>query len=131
MIEFSNEIFNRVAVGLRSLYTGIQVVGEYVEIPAKFPTVTCDEIQNIPIYLDTATGNKYARVVYRTQIFCNGEGKRQKARDIFSSVDQIYMEMGFYSKSYTTTPAIYNSEVYSITATHEAVIGADGTIYRG
>jgi hypothetical protein len=60
-----------------------------------------------------------------------GEGKRQKARDIFSSVDQIFMEMGFYSKSYTTTPAIYNSEVYSITATHEAVIGADGTIYRG
>lgn len=131
MIDYSNEIFNTVAKDLRSLYTGIQVVGEYVETPAKFPTVTVDEIQNIPIYLDSATGNKYARVVYRVQVFCNGEGKRQKARDIYSSLDQVFMEMGFYSKSYTTTPAIYNSEVYSITATFEAVIGADGTIYRG
>lgn len=131
MIDYSNEIFNAVAVNLRSLYSDIRVVGEYVETPAKFPTVTLDEIQNIPVHLDSAPENKYARVVYRSQIFCNGNGKRSKAREIFDSLDRELMKLGLYVKSYTTTPVIYNAEVYSITATHEGVIGADGTVYRG
>lgn len=131
MLEFSNEIFNTVATSLRSVFKDIQVVGEYVETPAKFPTVTLDEIQNIPTHLDSAVENKYARVVYRTQVYCNGVGKRAKAREIFDEVDKTLMGIGLVMKSYTTTPAIYNSEVYCITATHEGVIGADGTIYRG
>jgi hypothetical protein len=131
MLDFSNEIFNTVATSLRSVFTDIQVVGEYVEAPAKFPTVTLDEIQNIPTHLDSAVENKYARVVYRTQVYCNGVGKRAKAREIFDKVDKTLMGIGLVMKSYTTTPAIYNSEVYCITATHEGVIGADGTIYRG
>lgn len=131
MIEYSNEIFNTVAVNLRSNFEGVQVVGEYVEAPARFPTVTLDEIQNVPVHLDTAKKNKYARVTYRSQVFCNGDGKRRRAREIFDGLDNILMEMGLYMKTYTTTPAVYNSEVYSITATHEGVIGADGMIYRG
>lgn len=130
MIDFSNELFNTAATNLRSLYSGIQVVGEYVESPAKFPTVTLDEIQNVPVHLDSAATNKYARVVYRSQIFCNGDGKRQKARDIYNSLDQILMSVGLVAKTYSTTPAIYNSEIYCITATHEGVIGEDGVIYR-
>lgn len=130
MIDYSNEVFNTVAKDLRSLYPGIQVVGEYVETPAKFPTVTLDEIQNVPVHLDSGATNKYARVVYRSQIFCNGDGKRQKARKIYDSLDQILMGVGLFAKTYTTTPAIYNSEIYCITATHEGVIGEDGTIYR-
>lgn len=130
MIDYSNEVFNAVATHLRSLYSSIQVVGEYVESPAQFPTVTLDEIQNIPTHLDSAATNKYARVVYRSQIFVNGEGKRQRARDIYDSLDQILMSVGLFTKTYTTTPAIYNSEIYCITATHEGVIGKDGVIYR-
>ena len=130
MINYSNEIFNIVATDLRSKHEGISVIGEYVETPAKFPTVTLDEVQNVPVHLDTSVNNKYARIVLRSQTFCNGEGKRQKARDSYDSLDRQLMALGLYAKSYTTTPAIYNAEVYCITATHEGVIGEDGTIYR-
>lgn len=130
MINYSNEIFNTVAENLRSLYPGIQVIGEYVDTPSKFPTVTIDEIQNVPVHLDSANTNKYARVTYRTQIFCSGHGKRQQARTLYESLDQILMELGLFAKTYTTTPTIYNSEIYCITATHEGVIGKDGVIYR-
>lgn len=130
MIDVSNEIFNAVAKDLRSLYKGITVVGEYVETPAKFPTVTLDEISNVPVHLDSATMNKYTKVIYRSQIFMNGTGKRKKAREIMDSLDKKLMSIGLTMKTYTTTPAIYNSEVYCITATHEGVIGADGMIYR-
>lgn len=132
MVDYSNEIFSAVAENLRSVYPGIQVVGEYVETPAKFPTVTLDEIRNVPSHLDSAVTNKYARVTYRVQVFCNAvSGKRTQARKIYDTLDQILMSMGLYAKTYTTTPAIYNSEVYCITATYEAVIRADGMIYRG
>jgi hypothetical protein len=130
MLDFSNEIFDTVAKDLRSLYKGITVVGEYVESPAKFPTVTVDEISNIPEHLDSAMTNKYAKVIYRSQIFCNGNGKRKKAREILDSLDKKLMEIGFTMKTYTTTPTIYNSDVYCITTTHEGVVGADGMIYR-
>jgi hypothetical protein len=130
MIDYSNEVFSVVAKDLRSLYSGIQVIGEYVETPAKFPTVTVDEINNVPAHLDSGAANKYARVTYRCQVFCNGDGKRKKARTIYDTVDRILMSLGLYAKSYTTTPAIYNSEIYCITATYEGVIGEDGVIYR-
>lgn len=131
MIDYSNEIFNAVAKHLRSLYKGIQVKGEYVATPAKFPTVTIDEIGNIPTALDSATANKFADVTYRVQVFSNKEnGKRAEAREIYKAVDEKIMELGLFAKTFTTTPAIYNSEIYSITATYGGIISRDGVIYR-
>lgn len=131
MIDFSNEIFNAVATDLRSAYEGIKVVGEYVASPTAFPTVTIDEIQNIPTSLDSAEQPKYVSVVYRVQIFCNGSGKRAKAREIYGTVAQRLSSLGLVGITYTTTPAIYNSEVYCITGTFRGVIDRNGVIYRG
>lgn len=131
MIDFSNEIFNAVATDLRSIYEGIKVVGENVASTTVFPTVTIDEIQNIPTHLDSSTTPKYAEVVYRVQIFCNGTGKRTKAREIYGTVAKQLNLLGFVGVSYTTTPAIYNSEVYCITGTFRGVLDSNGVIYRG
>lgn len=131
MIDYSNEIFNAAAVDLRSRFEGIKVVGEYVSSPSHFPTVTLDEIQNVPIHLDSARQNKYAQVQYRAQVFANGEGKRALARKIYGALDTLMQELGLVCITYTTTPAIYNSEIYCITATYEGVIDRNGVIYRG
>ncbi len=131
MIDYSNEIFNAVATDLRSAYEGIKVVGEYVASPTHFPTVTIDETQNIPTHMDSAEQPKYASVVYRVQVLCNGSGKRAKAREIYGTVAKRLSLMGLVGVTYTTTPAIYNSEVYCITGTFRGVIDRDGVIYRG
>ena len=132
MIDKSNEIFNAVATDLRSLYSGIKVVGEYVATPTVFPTVTLDEIQNIPTHLDSGSENKYAEVLYRVQVFSNSpDGKRAQARSIYGTVDAKMQALGLLAVSYSTTPAIYNSEIYSITATYRGVIDRNGVIYRG
>ena len=131
MIDYSNEIFSAVATDLRSAYKGIKVVGEYVASPTAFPTVTIDEIQNIPTHMDSSDQPKYAEVVYRIQVFCNGSGKRAKAREIYGAVAKQLSIMGLVGVTYTTTPAIYNSEVYCITGTFRGVIDRDGVIYRG
>ena len=131
MIDYSNEIFSAVATDLRSAYEGIKVVGEYVASPTHFPTATIDEIQNIPTELDSAELPKYASVVYRVQVFCNGVGKRAKAREIYGTVAQRLSLLGLVGVTYTTTPTIYNSEIYCITGTFRGVINRDGVIYRG
>jgi hypothetical protein len=132
VIDKSYEIFNAVATDLRSLYSGIKVVGEYVATPTVFPTVTLDEIQNIPVHLDSSSENKFADVVYRVQVFSNSpDGKRAQARSIYGAVDAKMQALGLLAVSYSTTPAIYNSEIYSITATYRAVIDRNGVIYRG
>ena len=132
MIDKSNEIFNAVATDLRSLYSGIKVVGEYVSTPTVFPTVTLDEIQNIPIHLDSSSENKFAEVLYRVQVFSNSQdGKRAQARSIYGVLDGKMQVLGLHAVSYSTTPAIYNSEIYSITATYRGVIDRNGVIYRG
>ena len=131
MIDYSNEIFNAVATDLRFAYEGIKVVGEYVASPSLFPTVTIDETKNIPTHLDSATTPKYAEVQYRVQVFCNGTGKRAKAREIFGTVAEKLNSLGLVGVTYTTTPAVYNSEVYCITGTFQGVIDREGMIYRG
>lgn len=131
MIDYSNEIFDAVAKDLRSAYKGIKVVGEYVSAPTAFPTVTIDETGNVPSHMDGAANNKYARVTYRVQVFSNlKSGKRSQAREIYSRVDDVLQAVGLYAVTYTTTPAIYNSEVYCITATYEAVVDRNGVIFR-
>ena len=132
MINYCNEIFDAVATNLRGLFKGIRVVGEYETTPTSFPTVTLDETVNVPVHLDSATRNKYARVQYRAQIFSNLEsGKRAQARQIYGALDTKMQELGMFCTTYTTTPAIYNSEVYCITATYDCVIREDGVVYRG
>ena len=131
MIDKSNEIFNAVAADLRSIYPGIKVVGEYVSTPTVFPTVTLDEIQNVPVHLDSSSENKFAEVLYRVQIFSNTQdGKRAQARSIYGAVDAKLQVLGLFAVSFSTTPSIYNSEIYSITATYRGVIDRNGMIYR-
>ena len=130
MIDYSNEIFHAVATDLRSTYPGMKVVGEYVLSPALFPTVTIDEISNVPAHLDSAEQPKYAEVQYRVQVFCNGIGKRAKAREIYATVAARLCLLGLVGVTYTTTPTIYNAEVYCITGTFRGVLDRNGVIYR-
>lgn len=132
MIDVSNEIFDAVAKDLRAAYNGIRVVGEYVATPTSFPCVTLDETSNTSVFLDSGQQSKYAQVIYRVQVFSNRKsGKRAEARKIYSSVDEAMQRLGLYCVTYTSTPEIYNSEIYSITATYRAVVDRGGVIYRG
>jgi hypothetical protein len=131
VIDYSNEIFNDAATVLRSAVQGITVIGEYVSSPTSFPTVTIDEISNTPMHRDSAKTERYAAVKYRVQVFSNkSTGKRGEARSIFNVIDTRFTELGFERKTYTTTPDVYNSAVYQITATYEAVIDANGVVYK-
>lgn len=130
MIDYSNEIFTAIATAIREKYDSAQVIGESVRVPAQFPCVAIDEIYNVPAHLDTSSEETYNSVTYRVQVFCTGEGKRALAREIFATVAEVCWGLNLMRKTYTTTPDVYDSTVYQISATFEADIRYDGMIFR-
>lgn len=133
MIDHLNEIFTLVATRLREEHAGITVTGEYTRQPSKFPTVTLDEIENLTVdsLEDSEGAEKYSALTYRLQVFSNKQsGKKAEARAIFNTANSVLYSLGFRRVTYTTTPEIYESTIYSITATYEAIASVDGTIYK-
>lgn len=133
MLDFQNEIFTEVATSVRSKHEGITVTGEYTRSPSKFPTVTLDEIENVTVaeLVDSSHEEKYAGLGYRLQVFSNKTGgKKTEARAIFATADEVMRRLGFRRVTYSVTPEIYDSTVYSIMATYEAIVDVNGIIYK-
>lgn len=133
MIDYLNEIFTAVATPVRANHPGVSMSGEYVRKPSKFPCVALDETQNVTIgnLMDSSHEEKHAGLTYRLQVFSNKKsGKKAEARAIFATADKVLLGMGFQRVTYTTTPELYESTIYSITATYEAVVDANGVIYK-
>ena len=132
MIDKLNEIFTSVATSVRGKHTGTTVTGEYTRKPSKFPAVTLDEIQNVVVdrLEDSSNAENFAGVTYRLQVFSNKRtDKKTEAREIFATADAEMRRMGFRRLTYTTTPEIYDSTIYNITATYEAVVSSAGYVY--
>ena len=133
MNDILNEVFTAVAVPVREAHPGVMVSGEYTRQPSKFPALTLDETQNVAVdsLEDSSNAEKFSWLTYRMQVFSNKQsGKKAEARAIFATADSVMRRLGFRRITYTTTPEIYDSTVYSISATYEAVVDMNGTIYK-
>lgn len=133
MIDYQNEIFSTVASDVRSAHEGTTVTGEYTRSPSAFPTVTLEETENVDVgtLIDSSHEEKFAGLTYRLQVFSNKTGgKKAEARAIFATADEAMRRMGFRRVTYSTTPEIYDSTIYSITATYEAIIAVGGVVYK-
>ena len=133
MIDLLNEIFTSVATKVREEHPGITMTGEYTRQPSKFPTATLDEIENVTVdsLEDSSSDETFSGLTYRLQVFSNKQsGKKAEARAIFATADQVLRGLGFRRITYSTTPEIYESTIYSITATYEAIADVNGTIYK-
>ena len=133
MLDYANEIFTTVATDLRENHIGITVMGESVRKPSKFPTATIDETENVMVdrLEDSSQEEKFAGVTYKLQVFSNKQnGKKAEARAIFATADAAMRRMGFRRVTYAVTPEIYESTIYQINATYEAVVSADGYVYK-
>ena len=132
MIDFANEIYDTFAKGVKAQHKDCKTSGEYIRTPSAFPAATLDEIKNVSVdrLEDSSNEEKFAEVGYRLQVFSNKQkGKKAEARAIFATADSLLRGMGLKRKTFTTTPEFYNSTIYSITATYEGTISADGVVY--
>lgn len=133
MNDFENEIFTAVATALRAKHAGIIAKGEYVRSPAEFPMAALSEFDNVQVdaLMDSSHEERYSGLGYRLQVFSNKiGGKKTEAKAIFATADATMRSMGFRRRSYATIPEIYDSTIFSITATYEAIVDMDGIVYK-
>ncbi len=133
MLDFNNEVFTIVATAVRGNHAGVTVAGEYTRKPSKLPAVTLDETSNVMVdrLEDSSNEESFAGVTYRLRVLSNKQnGKKAESREIFATADAEMRRIGFRRVTYTTTPEIYDSTVYEITATYEGVISASGYVYK-
>lgn len=133
MLDYANEIFTAVANAIRYSHIDTTVIGESVRTPSKLPTATLDETRNVMVdrLEDSSNEEKFAGVTYKLQVFSGKtSGKKAEARAIFATADTVLRDMGLRRVTYTATPEIYESTVYNITATYEAVVSAAGYVYK-
>lgn len=133
MIDFNNEVFTTVATAVRDGHAGVTVAGEYTRKPSKLPALTLDETSNVMVdwLEDSSNEENFAAVFYRLRVLSNKQnGKKTEARAIFATADAEMRKIGFRRVTYTTTPEIYDSTVYEITATYEGVVSSSGYVYK-
>ena len=125
MIDLENEIFNCVAVALRSAYNGISVYGEYVESPSSFPSVSLVEDDNSEIVSNTTlyrNPETASNLMYTANVYSNLKtGKKAQAKAIMDVVDAQMRNMGFNRTMRSQLPNV-DRTIYRVTARYTRTI---------
>lgn len=141
MIDIESEVFDTVALALRSEYRGIFVTGEPVDVPARFPAVTIIESGNSVITRrSTLRIENAAKLMYEVNIYTNTVGyKKQDAKEILSTVDKVMSGdpdvdfdrgLGFTRTMCYPVQNIEDATIYRIFARYEADVDNNSWIYQ-
>ena len=96
MIDIENDVFSYVANAIRAEHQDAYVVGEFVDVPAKFPAVTIVEADN-RVYERMRTLNieNAVRVMYECNVYTNkASGKKAQAKQIATTMDEAFTSIG-------------------------------------
>jgi len=132
MIDLENIIFTKVATKLRETHPGIYVSGELDLNPAQFPCAYIEETDNYPLERtsDNATVENHAVLMYEVNVFSTKTvGRKSEAKSIFSTVSDVFEEMGFRRQTMQPLNADHATK-YRIVGRFVAVADHNGVIYR-
>jgi hypothetical protein len=124
LIDIENIVFTRLATEIRTAYPDTSVYGEYVEVPATFPSVSIVEADNrvVERTRDLDGVEHYAQLMYEINIYTNdASGKKTKAKAIAELIDGIMSEMLFTRTFRGQTPNVDRS-IYRISLRYEAIV---------
>ena len=133
MIDIENALFTRIATALRAQFSGIYVVGEYVNAPSKFPAVYIIEMDNTVNRSGRDSGciENFADVMYQVDIFSNkNKGKKSECKAIAAFIDEQFAGIGFTRSFLNPVPNMDDGTIYRMTGRWIATVGKDKTIYR-
>lgn len=125
MIDIENDVFDYAAKILRAKFAGIQVFGEYVDAPAKFPAVTIVEADNRVVeQMRTLKIENAARVMYECNIYSNkASGKKSEAKSIANTLNNAFEAKGFTRTFREQIPNIANASIYRIVIRYQGIVG--------
>lgn len=120
MIDCENEVYTRVATALRESFPGIDITGDYVNIPSGFPHVSIVQIDNRTVRERTTDTAETARVVFQMDIYANDvSGKKTTAKQISKVIDEVMFGMNFLRMSLDPNPNRDDLTIFRLTARYE------------
>lgn len=133
MIDLESDIFDYVAKALRAAHSGVYVVGEYVETPAKFPAVTLVEADNRVLQRMRTSDDieNGVQSTFEMNVYSNkASGKKSEAKAIANTADEVFASIGFTRTFREQVPNLKDSTIYRIVCRYEAVIDKNFVIYQ-
>lgn len=130
MINIENDLFDELSERLTGEYSNINVVGEELNAPAEFPTVSFVETDNvIPTrYIDSAD-EPFNEVTYTINIYTNSQGtKKSEAKKILTLIDSFMLSKGFI-RNMKQPVSMNNSTIYRLVSRYSGVVSNDKKIY--
>lgn len=124
MTDIENIVFTRLAQAVRAAFPHAVVSGEYVEVPAAFPFVSCEEKNNSVLEnrRDLNGIEHYSELMYEINVYTNnGAVKKSAAKAIAAVCDDAMAEMQFTRIFKNPIPNIDRS-VYRILMRYRAVV---------
>lgn len=133
MIDFESQIFNYIALPLRSEFNGIFITGETMSAPSKFPAVSFVEKSNT-VYQksqDSESLENHSNVMYEVNIYSNlTYDKKAQVKEILNSLDEKMQSIGFTRTFGQPIDNLENTSIYRYTVRYTAVIGKNKFVYR-
>lgn len=132
MIDIENDVYDAISTVLKASYPGITVTGEYVPTNAKLPAVSIVEADNRVVdSMRTVHIENAAHVMYEVNVYTNlVNGKKTQAKNICSTLDDKFAEMGFTRTMRNQVPNFANTNIYRIVCRYEANVDPDFWIYQ-
>ena len=133
MINIESEVFDSIAMVVRSEYPGAYVVGEYVKSPSQFPCVSIVEMDNVAYDKTQSSGGleNHADVTYEVNIYSNKtSGKKSECKVIASLIDTEFETLGFSRTMLQPIPNVDDATIYRMTGRYRGVVSKDLKIFR-
>lgn len=120
MIDCENEVYTRVAQILRTAHSGINVTGDYANVPSSFPHVSIVQSDSLTVKGFTDE-EEMIQVVFDVDIYSNAKtGKKTEAKKISKTVSDAFFSMNFRRLHLMPVPNRDDPTIYRLTASFEA-----------
>ena len=131
MIDIESQVYTAVKNVVTASYPNCLCQSTLTLMPASFPTVCIEEVDNYvdPRGTDSANTEQLASVVYEVNIYSDAmSGRKAQAKAILKIIDDKMNDLGFIRR--TRRPVSLDSaQVYRLVARYAAIVGRDEQIY--
>ena len=129
MIDCENEVFTRLANVLRTEFPGINLTGEYLNTPPKFPHVSIIESDNAVIRNRLGADNTETAIcTFEINVYSNKvSGKKSECKAIMKVIDELLTSINMVRLSMTPVPNLEDASIYRIVARYR--VATDGKFF--
>lgn len=130
MIDCENEVYTRIAKVLREKFPAIDIAGEYINAPSRFPHVSVTQSDNSVISTQTTCCKEMAQIMFEVNVYSNkAEGKKTECKAIMQEIDKLMFSMNATRIALTPVPNMEDATIYRLVARYR--VASDGThFYR-